>query len=207
MGTEKARHNTSSTLVLRQDLQLLGPYVAPHTATERKLAEIFCWALSMDQVSVTDDFEELGGDSLIAATISLEIGAIRGQSVDDFREGWHYPGELAAFDDCGYIRDRTSEVVFRAGLKIIPTEIEAVLQAHGKVADAAVVAHATGNEADLGAYVVTKEEITPGQLLAQLSPAAYESTEQIHIVPELPRNASGTVDKRALANRYEGVTP
>jgi acyl carrier protein len=73
MGTEQARHNTSSTLVLRQDFQLLGPYVAPRTATERKLAEIFCRALSMDQVSVTDDFEELGGDSLIAATISLEI--------------------------------------------------------------------------------------------------------------------------------------
>jgi acyl-coenzyme A synthetase/AMP-(fatty) acid ligase len=136
---------------------------------------------------------------------------IPGQSVDDFREGWHYPGELAAFDDCGYIhiRGRTSEVVFRAGLKIFPTEIEAVLQTHEKVADAAVVAHATGNEADLAAYVVIKEEITPGQLLAhcrqRLTP--YKVPQQIHIVPELPRNASGKVDKRALANRSEGVTP
>jgi len=137
---------------------------------------------------------------------------IPGQSVDDFREGWHYPGELAAFDYCGYIHihGRTSEVVFRAGSKIFPMEIEAVLQAHEKVADAAVVAHAAaGNEADLAAYVVAKGEITPGQLLAhcrqRLTP--YKIPQQIHIVPELPRNASGKVDKRALTNRSASVTP
>ena len=71
VGTEQERQN-SDMLVLRQEFPLLGPYVAPRTPTEHKLAEIFCSVLGMDEVSVTDDFEELGGDSLVAASICTE---------------------------------------------------------------------------------------------------------------------------------------
>lgn len=60
-------------LVQRQEFPLLGAYVAPQTTTERKLAEIFCNALRMDKVSITDDFEELGGDSLVAMSICADI--------------------------------------------------------------------------------------------------------------------------------------
>jgi acyl-coenzyme A synthetase/AMP-(fatty) acid ligase len=131
---------------------------------------------------------------------------IAGESADDFRNGWHCPGELAAFDERGYIHlhGRTSEVIFRGGAKIFPTEVEAALQRHEKVGEAAVVARSCNpsGEAELAAYVVTRGEITAGQLLAycrqQLAP--YKVPRQIHIVPELPRNLSGKVDKRALAN-------
>jgi indigoidine synthase len=73
VGAEPGRSKDSITLVLRREFPLLGPYVAPRTPTERKLAEIFCDALRMDQISITDDFEELGGDSLIAASICMDI--------------------------------------------------------------------------------------------------------------------------------------
>jgi fatty-acyl-CoA synthase len=93
---------------------------------------------------------------------------IPGQNNDDFRHGWHYPGELAAFDEYGYLRlrGRTSEVVFRGGAKIFPTEVEAVLQEHEKAADAAVVGRGSSdNEHELAAYVIAKGEVTAGQLL------------------------------------------
>jgi len=70
---EPGRSKDSITLVRRREFPLLGPYVAPRTPTEGKLADIFCNALGMDAVSVTDDFEELGGDSLIAASICTDI--------------------------------------------------------------------------------------------------------------------------------------
>jgi acyl-CoA synthetase (AMP-forming)/AMP-acid ligase II len=131
--------------------------------------------------------------------------AIGGENADDFRDGWHYPGEVAALDECGYLHlhGRTSEVVFRGGAKVFPTEIEAVLQAHEKVADAAVVACGPSvGEQELAAYVVANGEVTPGQLLAhcrqQLTP--HKVPRQIHIVAELPRNLLGKVDKRALAS-------
>jgi acyl carrier protein len=73
VGTEQGAGKNSDMLVLRQEFPLLGPYVAPRTPTEHKLAEIFCSVLGMDEVSVTDDFEELGGDSLVAASICTDI--------------------------------------------------------------------------------------------------------------------------------------
>ena len=59
--------------VLRDEIPLLGAYVAPRTPIERTLAEIFCKALSMDKVSISDDFEDLGGNSLIAVSIYADI--------------------------------------------------------------------------------------------------------------------------------------
>ena len=135
--------------------------------------------------------------------LALPVG---GQSADDFRNGWHYPGELGALNEYGYLHlyGRTSEVIFRGGAKIFPTEIEAVLQAHDKVADAAVVARGpSGRDQEVAAYVIAKGELTVGQLLShcrqRLTP--YKVPQQIHIVPELPRNASGKVNKRVLANQ------
>jgi long-chain acyl-CoA synthetase len=135
---------------------------------------------------------------------------IADNSADDFRNGWHYPGEIAALDESGYLhlQGRTSDVVFRGGAKIFPTEIEAVLQTHDKVAEASVIASgSSGREQELTAYVVAKGEVTPGQLLAycrqQLTP--YKVPRQIYIVSDLPRNLSGKVDKRALADKSAGA--
>jgi acyl carrier protein len=63
----------SSTLILRQQLQFLGAYVGPRSPTEIKLAEIWCEAFGMDMVGIADNYEDLGGDSLLAASIFAEI--------------------------------------------------------------------------------------------------------------------------------------
>ena len=73
MKNEPPRVQDSDKLVQRQEFPLLGPYVAPRTATERKVAEIWRAALGMDQVGITDKFEELGGDSLLAMSIFADI--------------------------------------------------------------------------------------------------------------------------------------
>ena len=63
----------SKTIILRSQLPLLGSYVEPRSPTERKLAEIWCRALGMDCVGITDNYEDLGGDSLLAAAIFAEV--------------------------------------------------------------------------------------------------------------------------------------
>jgi len=75
VGNEQKPAQDSDTIVLRREFPLLGLYVAPRTPTERKLAEIWCDALGMDQVSITDNFEEVGGDSLLAVSIFTSIEA------------------------------------------------------------------------------------------------------------------------------------
>jgi long-chain acyl-CoA synthetase len=121
----------------------------------------------------------------------------------DFRNGWYYPGELGSVDELGYIylQGRTSEVIFRGGAKVFPSEVEAVLQTHECIAEAAVVGRALpNNEQEAVAFVVLKRPSTTGELLAHCRTrlTAFKVPREIHIVPELPRNSSGKIDKRAL---------
>ena len=55
----------------RPDLPM--PYVAPTTATERMLADIWSEQLGVDTVGVHDGFLELGGDSLLAARVVARV--------------------------------------------------------------------------------------------------------------------------------------
>jgi acyl carrier protein len=59
--------------VRRSQLPLLGAYQEPRSSTEKKLAEIWCRALAMDRVGIKDTYEDLGGDSLLAASIFAEM--------------------------------------------------------------------------------------------------------------------------------------
>ena len=69
--------SSDAPLIIRRDqLPLLTrPYVAPRTPTERRLAEIWGAALSVDGVGIEDRYLDLGGDSLMAAVIFSEIEA------------------------------------------------------------------------------------------------------------------------------------
>jgi len=123
----------------------------------------------------------------------------------DFRDGWHYPGELAATDENGYVflQGRVSEVIFRGGAKIFPSEIEAVLQEHARVIEAAVVGQAVSeSEQEPVAYVVVRDALSADELLAYCSTrlTAFKVPRKINIVPDLPRNLSGKIDKRALVH-------
>jgi acyl carrier protein len=63
----------STMIVLREQLPLLPDYVAPRTPTEQRLAEIWRQVLAMDEVGITDRYEDLGGNSLLAAGVFSEI--------------------------------------------------------------------------------------------------------------------------------------
>ena len=51
------------------------PFVAPDTAVERQLAETWCRVLYLDRVGILDEFNDLGGTSLKAARLFVEIEA------------------------------------------------------------------------------------------------------------------------------------
>jgi acyl carrier protein len=57
----------------RERPELPTPYEAPKSLMERQLAACFAEVLQIDQVGVRDSFFDLGGDSLLATTISFEI--------------------------------------------------------------------------------------------------------------------------------------
>ena len=71
-GIEREPFQDSGTIVLRAQFPL-GVDVAPRTPTEHKLEEIWRKALGMGRVGIADPYEDLGGDSLLAAGMLAEI--------------------------------------------------------------------------------------------------------------------------------------
>ena len=70
-----------STVVFRTQLPLPHPYLAPRTATEQRLAEIWSASLNMDRVGVNDDYFDLGGDSFMATVIFSMIESTFGIAI------------------------------------------------------------------------------------------------------------------------------
>jgi len=71
----------ASAAISRREIPVLGPYVSPRTETERKLAAMWQDALDIDQIGITDDYNDLGRDSLAAASIFVEIEEVFGLAI------------------------------------------------------------------------------------------------------------------------------
>jgi acyl carrier protein len=66
--------DSEQEIIRRDRLMLRRAFIAPRTATEQQLAEIWCTVLNMDRVGVEDHYVDLGGDSFLAV-IMFELVA------------------------------------------------------------------------------------------------------------------------------------
>ena len=127
-------------------------------------------------------------------------------TLESFRDGWWYPGDLGLLDESGYLylKGRAKDMIIRGGINIYPAEVEAVLQSHPAVADSAVVGWPSRefNE-EVAAFVVLKGAATPLELreLCRTRMAPYKVPREVFVVPEFPRNALGKVIKAELSAR------
>ena len=126
-----------------------------------------------------------------------------------FRDGWFLTGDVATWDDDGYVRilgRSSTDLIKSGGFKIGAGEIEGALLEHPGVAEAAV----TGEpDDDLGERIVAwivpaSEDERPGEeelvdhVVKLLSP--HKRPREVRYLDELPRNAMGKVTKKALAD-------
>ena len=117
-------------------------------------------------------------------------------------------GDVGHFDEDGrlFIDGRDDEMIVSGGENVFPREVEDLLADHEAVAEAAAVGV---DDEDFGqrlmAFVVkgegtdVSEEDLKGHVKANL--ARYKVPREIVFVDELPRNATGKVLKRELAER------
>ncbi len=69
----------------RPDIGEYGEYVAPRTVLEQRIADIWTRLLDLDKLSVVDGFFELGGDSLFASQMMLEVNRTLGLQIQPAR--------------------------------------------------------------------------------------------------------------------------
>ncbi|MCU1488093.1 MAG: acyl-CoA synthetase (AMP-forming)/AMP-acid ligase [Actinomycetia bacterium] len=120
-------------------------------------------------------------------------------------DGWLRTGDVAVADADGTLRlvDRIKDLIIVSGFNVFPAEVEAVLQSHRAVADAAVVGvpHPHTGEA-VKAFVVVRpgfaveEDDLVHHCEARL--ARYKCPAKVLFVPELPVGAAGKVIRRTL---------
>jgi fatty-acyl-CoA synthase len=123
------------------------------------------------------------------------------------RDGWFHTGDAAVVHPDGYveIRDRIKDVIISGGENISSVEVEAALVAHPAVMEAGVVGlpHDKWGEAPY-AFVVLKPgaSATPDELrlYCREKLAHFKVPHGFTFVPELPRTATGKIQKYVLRN-------
>lgn len=130
-----------------------------------------------------------------------------------FTNGWFHTGDEGILDSEGYLRlvGRIKELINRGGEKIGPPEIDEVLLSHPMVNEAVCfgVAHATLGEEVEAAVVLRElsgEQATEAALQAFCRErlAEFKVPKKIHLVTEIPRTATGKVQRRAVAAALAG---
>jgi acyl-CoA synthetase (AMP-forming)/AMP-acid ligase II len=129
-------------------------------------------------------------------------------------DGWYRSGDLGVLDADGYltITDRAKDVIIRGGENISPAEIEEALVALGPVAEVAVVA---APDARLGEHACAVVRLAPGvdalsladltAELARVGMARQKWPEELRIVDDFPRTASGKIRKVDLRRELRAV--
>lgn len=128
-----------------------------------------------------------------------------------WRGDWFLTGDLAAFDEDGYLHyhGRSDDTIITLGYRVGPTEIEAVLIQHASVREIAVNAYTPREGVVLiCAHVVLNEgwtwnQVTEDALRALCAEhlAEYKRPHVYAVQSALPRNRSGKVLRKQL--RYD----
>jgi fatty-acyl-CoA synthase len=124
------------------------------------------------------------------------------------RDGWFYTGDAAVVHPGGYteIRDRLKDVIISGGENISSVEVEGVLLRHPAVQEAAIVGlpHEQWGEAP-HAFVVLKTgaDTTEADLrqFARDNLAHFKAPHSVTFVQELPKTATGKIQKYVLRGR------
>jgi acyl-coenzyme A synthetase/AMP-(fatty) acid ligase len=127
------------------------------------------------------------------------------EEADVYRGDWFTGGDLASIDEDGYVwfQGRADDIIKSFGFRLSPVEIEAVLEAHPAVAEAAVVGHEVGPQKTLvSAFLVAAPGTTVDkaeiEAHAREHLAEYKRPHEYRLVETLPRTPNGKLQRRRL---------
>ncbi|MDX3745475.1 AMP-binding protein [Streptomyces sp. AK08-02] len=174
-----------------------------HTAPEAKRLHTDGDCLPGVEVRLADDGEILsrGPDLCLGYTDP----ALTARAFD--ADGWYRTGDIGVVDGDGYltITDRKADIIIRGGENIGALEVEEVLLTLPAVAEAAVVA---APDERLGEHAAAVLRLKPGHRAPTLDEtcahldreglARQKWPEEVHVVDDFPRTASGKVQKFVL---------
>lgn len=128
-------------------------------------------------------------------------------------QGWLHTGDIGVLDAEGrvHVTDRLKNMFIVGGFNAYPAEIEQILNSHPDIAQVAVIGVPDERLGEVGAaYVIARSgrTVTAEDVIAfsRTRMANFKVPRYVHIVDELPLNASGKVLKTQLRARGAATT-
>ncbi|MGP3911332.1 AMP-binding protein [Nonomuraea sp. 10N515B] len=125
-------------------------------------------------------------------------------------EGWFHSGDIGYFDEdgCMYIVDRLKDMIISGGENVYPAEVERVLATMPGVVDVAVVGAPDEQWGETVVAVVSPAEgvtltLDDVREYASAHLARYKLPRLLKVVRNVPRNASGKLEKIAIRRMVE----
>lgn len=118
--------------------------------------------------------------------------------------GWLRTGDLGCLDDKGHLHivGRSKELIIHGGFNVYPPEVEAALNDHPEVIQAAVIGHTVAGDEKVLAFcqVARDASLTPANLRAFAAErlAGYKRPSQIILATSLPAAPTGKILKHRL---------
>ena len=128
-------------------------------------------------------------------------------TAESIKDGWLFTGDMAKLDEDGFIWlvDRKKDVIISGGENIYPVQIESFLMKNDKINDVAVIGLPDPRQGEIAAAII---ELKPGAEATEeeinnfcLELPRYKRPRKV-IFAEVPRNATGKIEKPALRERY-----
>jgi acyl-CoA synthetase (AMP-forming)/AMP-acid ligase II len=136
--------------------------------------------------------------------------SLNGKGGDRISNGWVNPGDIGSLNQEGYLtlHGRRSNVINRGGANVYPAELEAVLNSHPAIREAAVVGQASRSLGEeIVAFVVTDGSVTQQDILAfcRSQFSADKRPRALFMMDSLPQSSSGKILHRELAATLEEI--
>ncbi len=117
-------------------------------------------------------------------------------------DGWLKTGDIGVMDDHGYLKitDRIKDMYISGGFNCYPAEIENILLGHPDIREVAVKGMSDQRMGELGHAFIVGKGTTASAIIgwARDNMANFKVPSKITFIDELPRNASGKVQKFLL---------
>jgi acyl-CoA synthetase (AMP-forming)/AMP-acid ligase II len=177
--------------------------LAPAEAAKR-LARAGMPALGV-RLSISDQGEVLARSNVVLEGYWEQPEA----TADALEGGWFHTGDGGSMDDEGYltISDRRKDVIITGGENVSSIEVEDALFSHPAVAEVAVIgvpSEKWGETIKALVVLAAGETATEEELIAYCKTrlAGYKAPTSVELRPEIPRTATGKVQKFKLREQY-----
>ncbi|MDE1570337.1 class I adenylate-forming enzyme family protein [Aquabacter sp. P-9] len=217
---------------IQQALDLLGPCLAAiygQTESPSMIAAITAGELARERDLSTvgrpcpfNEVQIMGPDGAFLPAGETGEVVVRGdlvmrgylnspdQTAATIVDGWLHTGDLASFDNRGYLtlRGRLREVIISGGFNVYPADVEAALARHPEVLQVIVVGRPDeywGERVEAAVVQASGAATTAADLIAfaKAEVGPVRAPKAIHFLPAMPTNPVGKVTRRDVVSAIE----